>query len=105
MLSWIKRLFKIKKIDYKELTDRGALIIDVRTISEFTQGHMNKSSNIPLSEIGRQIEQIKKQDKPVITCCASGIRSAKAAMTLRRAGIEAYNGGSWKQVERSIKEL
>jgi len=34
-------------------------------------------------------------NKPIVFCCASGMRSGSAASMLKREGIEAYNGGSW----------
>lgn len=102
MLSFFKNLFKRSALDYHELLGRGAVIIDVRTAPEFAQGHATHSINIPLNKISSQIKQLKEQNKPIIICCRSGARAASAATSLQRAGIEAYNAGSWNQVQAKI---
>ena len=84
---------KTEKI--KDFQARGAVIIDVRTKAEFQQGAIRGSKNIPLQNINTQIEAIKKLNKPVIVCCASGMRSGSAASILNSQGIETLNGGGW----------
>ncbi len=87
--------------DYKELMTKGAMIIDVRTKGEYAGGHIKGSVNIPLNNLQSQLKQIKK-DKPVITCCASGMRSASAKGILQSAGYEAYNGGGWMSLRNKL---
>lgn len=86
----------------QELLAKGAVIIDVRTAGEFAGGHVKGSKNIPLQNIEGQISKIKNLKKPVVACCASGMRSGQAADILKRAGIEATNGGSWTKVNRLV---
>ena len=86
----------------KEFMDKGAIIIDVRTPGEFQGGHIKGSKNIPLNTIGNQIESIKKLNKPVIACCASGMRSSQATSILKSNGIEAMNGGGWASLENKL---
>lgn len=99
MLQTLKNLFG-PSVDLSEKIQEGAIVIDVRTPGEFQSGHVKGSKNIPLNKVGQQVEKIKKWNKPVITCCASGMRSGSAASILKRQGIEAYNGGSWNSVDR-----
>ncbi|MES2765251.1 MAG: rhodanese-like domain-containing protein, partial [Bacteroidota bacterium] len=41
--------------------------------------------------------------KPVITCCASGVRSGAAVNLLKTGGFsEVYNGGSWTGLQRKL---
>lgn len=87
---------KTEKI--KDFQARGAVIIDVRTKSEFQQGAIRGSKNIPLQNINTQIAAIKKLNKPVIVCCASGMRSGNAANILNSKGIETLNGGGWSSL-------
>ena len=103
MISFIKKMLGLIELDYAELMERGAIIIDVRTPQEFKQGHVKKAINIPLSDISRSVEKIKQKNKPVITCCRSGARSGNAAATLKSAGIEVYNGGSWNSVRDGLR--
>ncbi len=82
--------------------DKGAVIIDVRTSGEFQGGHIKGSKNIPLNVIENQIDSLKKSNKPVIVCCASGMRSAQAASILKSNSIEVINGGGWQSLERKL---
>ncbi len=103
MIQLIKNIFGIgPKTDYKELVQSGAQIIDVRTKQEFQGGHIKGSVNIPLQNLSNNLSKIKK-DKPVITCCASGMRSASAKSILKSKGFsEVYNGGGWMSLQNKI---
>ena len=83
---------------------RKAQIIDVRMSGEFKTGNINGSVNIPLEVIHDKIEHIRKFNKPVITCCVSGMRSGAARRQLKSAGIEVINGGSWYSVKMVADE-
>lgn len=81
------------------LLAKGALIIDVRTPAEYAGGHITESVNIPLDTIPGKLNDLKRKNKAIITCCHSGARSGMAANQLRNAGIEAENGGPWNKVQ------
>lgn len=85
-----------------EFIKKGAVIIDVRTPEEFQGGHIKGSKNIPLNMISSKINEIKTLNKPVIACCASGMRSAKAASILKSNGIEVLNGGGWSNLTKKL---
>lgn len=90
------------KVDYKELVKNGAQIVDVRTRGEYASGHVKGSVNIPLNELSSSVAKIKK-NTPVITCCASGMRSASAKSTLSSLGFkEVYNGGGWMSLNGKV---
>ena len=91
-----------KRVDLREILDKGAIIIDVRSEAEFSGGHVKGATNIPLGNIKGEAHNIKSLNKPIILCCASGMRSGIATGTLKKAGIEAYNGGSWHNVNRHL---
>lgn len=99
MLNFLKSLFVKERIDFSELIKNGALIVDVRTSQEFSSGHAKNARNIPLQTLDSKINSLKKKSVPIITCCASGIRSGKAAKILNAKGIEAYNAGPWKNLK------
>ena len=88
----------------KEMLEKGAVIIDVRTTQEFNTGHVKKSVNIPLDNIKRELKKIQGYKKPIITCCASGMRSGAAASALKQAGVESVNGGGWRKVDMLVKD-
>lgn len=88
------------KVDLSAIKKEGAIIIDVRTTGEYQSGHGKGSVNIPLDQISSKIDKIKAYNKPILTCCASGMRSGTAASILKSNGIEAYNAGSWSSADR-----
>jgi len=104
MIEKIKKLFGIgPKVDLAEVIARGATIVDVRTAGEYAGGHIKGSINIPVAELGSQVAKLKK-DKPVITCCASGMRSSSAKSWLQANGFsEVYNAGSWYNLKKFEK--
>ena len=103
LMGLFGNLFKsAPAVDFKELKTKGAVIVDVRTPGEFSQGHVKGSINIPLQNLAAQANKIPK-GKPVITCCASGMRSASGKSMLNNLGFEAYNGGPWGTLENKLK--
>ncbi len=103
MFEAIRSLFgQGPQINFEELLKKGAQIIDVRTPGEFQGGHIKGAVNIPLDTLQGQLSKIKK-NKPVITCCASGMRSGSARGILETCGYtEVYNGGGWTSLQQKI---
>lgn len=89
-------------VDYQALMQKGAIILDVRTKNEFQSGHIKGAVNIPVQTLGSNLSKLKK-DRPIITCCASGMRSASAKSILQSNGFtEVYNGGSWASLQNKL---
>jgi len=95
-------LFKNKQKMVDDFMSRNAIIIDVRTKAEYSNGAIKGSKNIPLQIINSKVNDIKKLNKPIITCCASGMRSGSAASILKNHGIEAMNGGGWTSLNSKL---
>lgn len=104
MIQLLRKIFGAgPKTDYKALLQNGAQIVDVRTREEYQSGHIKGSVNMPLNNLGNQMNKLKK-DKPVITCCASGMRSGAAKNILRSRGFtEVYNGGGWMSLQNKLR--
>jgi len=104
MIETLKKLFGIApKVDLGELVKEGAMIIDVRTKGEYAGGHIRGSVNIPLDKLTGNLNKLKGKSKPVITCCASGSRSASAKGILSSHGFtNVHNGGSWMSLRRKV---
>ena len=102
MIDFFKKLFVKNKVGYKALVENGAQIIDVRTPAEFSNGSIRFAKNIPLQELAAEMKKLDLK-KPIITCCASGMRSASAKIIFEQNGFEAYNGGNWKSLENKLK--
>jgi len=105
MIQLLKNILGMgPKVDFNELIKNGAQIIDVRTKAEYQDGHIKGSLNIPLQSLESNLNKIKK-DKPVITCCASGMRSASAKSILQSRGYEnVHNGGGWISLKNKISK-
>ena len=103
MIASIKNFFGLgSPTDYTALMKKGAQVVDVRTPNEFSGGHIKGSINIPLDSLQKNINKLKK-DTTVITCCASGIRSASAKQILTTHGfLEVYNGGGWASLKNKL---
>ena len=90
--------------DYNQLLKEGGVIVDVRSKAEYAGGHIEGSKNIPLPNLNSQAGILKDKYKPIITCCASGMRSASAKSLLQSKGYtNVHNGGSWSSLNSKIK--
>lgn len=96
MIGWLKN----RKI--KDFLLRNALIVDVRSPQEFKQAHAKGAVNMPMNIIEARAKLLKEKGRPVILCCASGIRAGKAKKILDQSEIEVMNGGGWKRVGKFV---
>ena len=82
-------------VPYKDITvqeakamidnNKDVLILDVRTESEFAQGHLNGAINIPHFDIEERYKELNiDKNKPIITICTMGGRSKLAAESLSK---------------------
>ena len=103
MINTIKQLLGFgPKVNYAQLVKDGAIIIDVRTKGEYQQGHIKGSQNIPLDVLSSNLSKLNKE-KTIITCCASGMRSAQAKSILISNGFSnVHNGGGWIGLNNKI---
>jgi rhodanese-related sulfurtransferase len=100
MLTLLKNLLGIgPKVDLNELMALGAIVVDVRTPSEYKDGHVKGSINLPLQTLNANLNKLKK-DQVIITCCRSGSRSGMAKRMLKANGFEqVHNGGPWTSIK------
>lgn len=82
------------------MINSGALVVDVRTPEEFSQGHLDNAINIPYEQIAAAfIEQKIAKDQPVVLYCRSGRRSSIAQESLIELGYSnTHNGGGYQQL-------
>lgn len=65
----------------------NAILLDVRSIQEYNEGHLNGAINIPLSELKEKANCIlKNYDNIIIAYCQYGARSEKAVNILKKLG-------------------
>lgn len=105
MLDALKALFRgggRENETTARLAMAGALIVDVRSPSEFAAGNIPGSLNVPVENLPGGLSNHAK-GRPIIVCCASGIRSAVAKRVLEKAGYETVaNGGSWSDLSGKL---
>ena len=69
------------------INHEDAIIVDVRPMGTFQQGHIAHSRNIPLAEIADKAAKLPK-DKPILVTCDRGQIAVGGAAKLRKAGLE-----------------
>ena len=83
-----------------EARARGAIIIDVRTPTEFAGGHAKGAVNVPLDTLESKLNTIKQYQKPIVLCCASGMPSSRAKALLAERGVpDLHDAGSWRNLK------
>lgn len=83
----------------------GALVIDVRSRSEFSSGHLPKVINIPLDEIETALpKRVQDKNQVLLLHCLSGTRSGMAKNKLKSLGYaKVFNLGSYHRAGRVVK--
>ncbi|GAB2542992.1 rhodanese-like domain-containing protein [Spirosoma aerophilum] len=101
MLTILKSIFgSAEKENITELLAQGAVLIDVRSAGEFAGGHAKGAVNIPLDQLDNQLNKIKAYHKPIVLCCASGMRSARAKNWLAGQGVsDLHDAGGWRSIK------
>lgn len=92
----MKKMGQVSAEQARKLVEEGAIIIDVRSPSEYADGHIRDAINLPLDSIGSRIEQVvKDRHQPILVYCLSGTRSGIAKRILRgRQYLNVHNLGS-----------
>lgn len=69
-----------------EKYQQGAYFLDVRTQAEWDQGHIARSTLIPLDSLQSRLNELPR-DQDIVVVCRSGVRSKEGATILRQAGF------------------
>ena len=85
-----------KKAEYKKITSdeaknimstQKAIVVDVRSLEEYNEGHIPNAISIPLETIENEAEaKLKNKDDLILVYCRSGRRSREAALRLIEKG-------------------
>jgi hydroxyacylglutathione hydrolase len=87
---------------------RAPLVLDVRRLTEFEDGHIPGSLHIPFGDLPKRLDELPR-DRPIATICKAGARSGLAASVLQREGFEsvvhvARGGvGTWRAQGRPVE--
>jgi hydroxyacylglutathione hydrolase len=79
----------VPEIDVDTLESRSSetVVLDVRELEEYEQGHMPGAINLPQAELASRLDEFS-HDRPLALICRSGVRSLRAAQFLRQMGFE-----------------
>lgn len=83
------------------LLDKGAFLLDVRTIFEAKKGIAPGAKSIPLLRLKRHLNELPR-DRTIVTYCGTGERAGKARDILERAGLKAVNGGGYAVILKIV---
>lgn len=68
------------------------LLVDVRTVDEFIEGHLEGAINIPLVELTDHLDMLPDLEQDMVIYCGSGHRSAMAMAVLNLLGYTNARG-------------
>lgn len=83
--------------------------LDVRTLAEFSEGHIAKTININVMDdtFAAMADSLLQKEKPVALYCRSGKRSKKAAKILSEKGYKVFELeeglSSWQEAGKEIE--
>jgi phage shock protein E len=88
----------------REHLEKGALLVDVRTVAEYNAKRLTNAINIPLDQVGKALpRRVPDKSQVVLLHCHSGQRSAVAEQKLRALGYtNVFNVGSYRQAEKLV---
>jgi rhodanese-related sulfurtransferase len=97
---------RIEWPEFKKLYDaKKVVVLDIRGRDAFKLGRIPGARSVPLDEVEKQADSLKKLKQPIVTYCAcrGEDSSARAAWLLQRKGLDARAlvGGyhKWLEVE------
>lgn len=77
---------QISRAEAAHRQSSGALLLDVRSPSEFAAGHLPAAQNLPLEQLPNQIRSLAPPSRSILLYCTHGQRSRSAALVLTRMG-------------------
>ena len=69
---------------------RGEQVLDVRTAPEFSSGHVQRATFMPLATVPLRLSELRR-GTPVYVVCESGARAFQACQYLAQHGYTAIN--------------
>ncbi|MCK5889653.1 MAG: rhodanese-like domain-containing protein [Methylococcales bacterium] len=71
-----------------KMNSADTIVVDVRDLHEYIQGHIEDSRNLPLSKFSERIESLEEfKNQAIIVVCQTGTRSISACKTLTKANF------------------
>lgn len=89
----------------REHLQKGALLVDVRSVAEYDAQHVASAVNIPLDQVQEALpRRVPDKGRVILLHCRSGVRSGLAERRLRALGYtNAFNVGSLARAQRLVR--
>lgn len=101
---------RVGDVEEAVASDDVPVLLDVRTVDEYTEGHIEGAINIPLNELTANLDLLPDLEAEIIVYCGSGHRSAVAMGALNLLGYDnavSLLGGvsAWMNAELPITDV
>jgi len=105
-LLLMQRGGQISEQDALEHLKKGALVIDVRTPSEFASGHLANAINLPLDAMEASLpRRVRDKNQVLLLHCQSGVRSSVARKKANALGYaSAFNLGGYARASKIVND-
>jgi hydroxyacylglutathione hydrolase len=85
----------------RDLDETGGIVLDVRGVAEYDNGHTPEALNIPHTRLADRLDEIPR-GTTLFVYCQSGVRSAAATAYLESAGFEPINvAGGYARIAKA----
>ncbi len=83
-----------------KIINNGALLVDVRSLAEFNEGHLPGATLIPVDEVAHRIAEFgEDKERQIVVYCKRGARADKAERVLRENGFSnVLNAGGYSDL-------
>ena len=90
-----------------KIKEENPRIIDVRTVREYSNGHIKEATSIPLSDIKKKLKDLNANEDYILIC-ATGHRSRAAGAQMIKNGfnhVSHLKGGmkAWNRMKKGEK--
>ena len=100
IITGVTKLFHYDEIEMLR-TRNDVILLDTRTVGEYSRGRAEGFINIPLDDLRNHITELDKSKK-IYVMCQSGLRSYIATRILMQNGFDAYNFSGGYRLYSSI---
>jgi phage shock protein E len=104
-IAAVKRVGLVSARQARVLLRQGAMVIDVRTPTEYEAGHLPETTSIPLDQLSDQVGgHAPDKNQPLLLHCLSGVRSGMGRRMLRQLGYSSvHNLGSYRRAAKILR--
>lgn len=99
-------VFITKEDVQKMIREKGVVLIDVLSPESYAKGHIKGAINIPLSNLEKNMEALKKYDKIIVYCaskkCHASVKAAKLLIKHGFGNVYDYKNGLKEWIESGL---